>query len=252
MSFISKIFKNLNIIGIILHNDQTPFNNLIVNLGNNLNIKTAVLAHGIFNNNPKFLSILPSQSQKIFVWSKQIEKKINNCVKKKAIYVKGIKANLILNKPNSNDIIYVGSPYYLLKKVKKDKKFFKILNYLKKNLIYENFIFCPHPMETNKSFLKKIKSLGIIISNKSPYQLSTYAKLILGDYSSFLFESSVNNIPTVQIEEMIIDKGNIKINEINSMKYTEINDTNYFKQNKNKNIQRILETKKIIDFFRKK
>ena len=131
------------------------------------------------------MSILPSQSQKIFVWSKQIEKNINNCVKKKAIYVEGLKANLILHKSNSNNIIYVGSPYYLLKKIKKDKNFFKILNYLKKNLNYENFIFCPHPMETNKSFLKKIKSLDIIISNKSAYQLSTYAKLILGDYSKF-------------------------------------------------------------------
>ena len=125
MTFISKILKNLNIIGIILHNDQTPFNNLLVNLENNINIKTTVLAHGIFNNNPKFLSILPSQSQKIFVWSKQIEKNINNCVKKKAIYVEGLKANLILHKSNSNNIIYVGSPYYLLKKIKKDKSFLK-------------------------------------------------------------------------------------------------------------------------------
>ena len=43
-------------------------------------------------------------------------------------------------------------------------------------------------METNKYFLKKIKSLDIIISNKSAYQLAANAKLILGDYSSFLFE----------------------------------------------------------------
>ena len=108
-------------------------------------------------------------------------------------------------------------------------------------------------METNKSFLKKIKSLDIIISNKSAYQLSTYAKLILGDYSSFLFESSVNNIPTVQIKEMILDESNLKINEIKSIKYKEINDTICFKLGKNKKkYSNDIRDKKNYKFFSKK
>ena len=201
--FISKILVNLNIHGVLIHSDQTIPGYIFIKAARNNKIKCAVLAHGTLKN-INLTSVLPLHADKIFVWSQETKDLINHLSRKEtAILVKGIKSSIIKTKKNKNKIIFASDPLGFIDR-KLEIKFIQFLKKVKNFHDSAKLIFCSHPSDcrTNKIF-QKIEESGWNLSQKSIYYEARDAKLVIGGVSSFLFESNQNNIPSIQLLELL-------------------------------------------------
>ena len=231
--FIKKILEILKIKALLLHTDQTLFSTLIIDAAKELKIDTAVIAHGIFSNE-KLVGVLPLKANKIFTWTNQLSYKINKITKStKAIYIPGIKFNLLDKSTKRTNIVYAGSPFYLIKKEKLEIIFFKTLNVIKKNHPKEKIIFCAHPMEDSEDFKFKIEEIGLIFSKNRTYSELEKARVVYGDFSSILYESVNNYINSFQIKELVRNKVHF-IENVTRVSYKKIKNLDFKKKYFNK------------------
>jgi hypothetical protein len=202
-NFISKVLKNFCIKGVLLHTDQTPSGYTLVQAANEINIKTAVLAHGTITD-PCLASVLPIHAKKIFVWTRETEKYINFCNKSRvAELASGIKTGIIVRK-KANSILIAGDPYNFINK-NLEIRFENFIEKLRKRINSLELLYCPHPTDRNKITKKKIINLGIEWSEISTYRAAENAKIVIGGVSSFLFESYCSGIPTFQLKEFLFN-----------------------------------------------
>ena len=249
VAFIKKVLKKLKIKGLLLHTDQTIFSGIIIQAAKQLKIKTAVIAHGMFTN-PKLVGVLPVNADKLFIWSKKLTLILNQILKKKkAIFIDGIKSNLIYVHKKRNNVVYAGSPFYLLKKQKVDKIFFKTLELIKKKYYREKAIFCAHPLEDCSLFKLRIEKIGFFFSKKNTYKELKKAKVVFGDYSSILFESLNNGIKSYQIKE-IVRNPEYFLENVPRISCVDIKNIDQGQNPTDVNTKKI-EAYKIADFFKK-
>lgn len=201
--YTSKILLNLNLSGVLIHSDQTPVGYIFTKAARNNKIKSAVLAHGTLKDF-HLVSTLPLHSDKIFVWSKDTQDLINNFLKNKvAVEIKGIKSSIIISNKDRRNIIFASDPFRFINK-QKELKLIKLLKKIKTLYDPSKLIFCLHPSDNlKKEIRKKIKDTGWKLSKNSIYREAENAKLVIGGVSSFLFESNQNNIPSIQLIELI-------------------------------------------------
>ena len=143
-------------------------------------------------------------SDKIFVWSKDTKDLINNFLKNKvAVEVKGIKSSIIKSNKDRRNIIFASDPFRFINK-QTELKLIKLLKKIKTLYDPSKLIFCLHPSDNlKKEIRKKIKDTGWKLSKNSIYREAENAKLVIGGVSSFLFESNQNNIPSIQLIELV-------------------------------------------------
>ena len=201
--YTSKIFLNLNLSGVLIHSDQTPVGYIFTKAARNNKIKSAVLAHGTLKSF-HLVSVLPLHSDKIFVWSKDTEDLINYFSKNKvAVEIKGIKSAIIKSNKDRRNIIFASDPFKFINE-EIELKFIKLLKKIKTLYDPSKLIFCIHPSDhLKKEIGRKIKDTGWNLSKYSIYREAENAKLVIGGASSFLFESNQNNIPSIQLTELL-------------------------------------------------
>lgn len=250
-NFAVKILKNLNIHGVLINSDQTISGNIFIEAAKKIKVRTAILAHGNFRN-PYLCGVLPLHADKIFVWSKKTEKHINECLdEKRSQFIEGIKLKIIKRKSVAKKILFVASPFKIVKSNNYVDNFIKIIKSIKELSQEDNFIFCPHPSEKDKDLFKILSNLQINISKKT-YEEAKAAKLVIGTHSSFLFESHNSGIQTVQIRDLCSNpKQHQAIEGIPQLNFEKIINEGYFHNDyyNYKNVQEKINIMPIVNFF---
>jgi len=249
--FVKKVQNKINLQGVILNNDQTPFAYIFIEVANKSLIKTAVLAHGNFRN-PFMVSVLPLRAQKIYVWSKKSETLINKNLKsRKAEFLKGIKYGIIQPKKKPKNILFVASPYKTIIKSNKNKIFNNILKTLKLNSSPGRLVYCAHPEDYRNNVLKRLLIKNqIIYSKNSAYYEASNARVVLGSHSSFLFESKACGIPTFQIKDICVHPKRQKDESVKQIRFAQLINKKIFKRDFSQKREFLkLDYKKIINFF---
>ena len=259
--FFQKILKKMNVIGLLIHSDQTPIGYILTQAAKKNKIKTAVLAHGTLSDT-YMVAVLPLHSEKIFVWNKQSEIYINMCSSKtSAEYLEGINhKKIILNKQQDKILFVFDSIIFINEKLENEfYDFIKQLNILKGDY---DLICCLHPADEHKVNKKNLSlRYGIKWSTKNIYTEAKNAKVVIGGVSSFLYESYYNGINTIQIKNLIYNYveyqefndlvDHWKLDGIPQINYTEfLNNFKYYVEAKYfKNYPKNINTEKVLNFF---